>query len=97
MALPWPDHEDLWEIFGLFVRAKGWKAVRFTKVKAHAEEQVLNSEMEPLLFLRNALADAGADACAENLVQHLACVEAEKWLGIAFSIARRLAIIEAEA
>ena len=35
---PWAivDHGDLWEIYVACLRAKGWRAVRLAKVKAHA-------------------------------------------------------------
>ena len=42
------------------------------------------------------MADAAADACAEISVVSVACLEAEKWSAIAYNIAVRLAVIEAE-
>ena len=52
--------------------------------------------MSPLLYLRNALADAAADCAAEIEVQGKPCAEVEMWAGVTYNIALRLAHIEAE-
>ena len=83
---------DLWQL------ADGLEDgnLRTCKVKAHAEKEVLQGTMCPSLYLRNALADAAADASTELMVEPLACQEAEKWEGVAYNVAMRLAAIEAE-
>ena len=66
------------------------------KVKAHAEAEVLNGQLNPFNFLLNLLADAAADACAELAVNTLAVQEYEKWSAIAYLIAMRLAVLQVE-
>ena len=68
-----------------------------TKVKAHAEVEVLNGYQDRQEFLLNLLADAAADAAAELSVNTLAVQECERWSSIAFLIAMRLAVLQAEA
>ena len=52
--------------------------------------------MEVADFLRNSLADCTADAAAEIFADHREAQAEDRWDGIAYQVAKRLAAIEAE-
>ncbi len=85
---------DLWCLLIATIQQRSL-SVTATKVKAHAESQVLVGTVEMEDFLGNALADAGAGAAAEVAVNTVEAQEASLWQERAFLVARRLAIIEA--
>ena len=67
------------------------------KVKAHAQDRLLHGLIDPIHYLGNLCADAGAGALTERSLNTLAWQEAE-WHGAwTFMIATRLAILESEA
>ena len=85
---------DLWHRSGMLAHQKPATAVK--KIKAHAEAEVLAGKMSVLHYLHNATADAGADYMAQHLVDPLAAEAAERWAKVAYLVAKRLAVIEAE-
>ena len=69
---------DLWKI-----QSDEWRPNhRIAKIKAHAEEQVMEGVMDAESYLLNAVADASADACADALVSGIAWQWAENCLEI---------------
>jgi hypothetical protein len=75
------------------------KKLRITadKVEAHGEQAVLRGQMRLQEYLGNLLADAGAGAAAQVSVDSHAAQSMSIWASRVFLIARRWAIIDAEA
>ena len=67
----------------------------FSKVKAHAGLAIIRGKMEGKRYVNNPLAYAVEDAAASLGVNWQAVQKAEMYGGIAFKIARRIAVIEA--
>lgn len=68
--------------------------IKTAKVKVHAKSAVLNGKMDPMLYLRSALANAAADVYAQLIIDYPEGPEAEKWEGFACNMTRRLAVLE---
>ena len=83
---------DLWSIWEQEQDAN----TKVLKCKAHAEKEVLQRKIPIAVYLRNALADAAADAMGELAVTSEEGQFASVWAGRAHNIALRLAVIEAE-
>ena len=65
------------------------------KVKSHAEKQVLRGELSLEQYLGNLLADAGADAAAEQAVDNNVARDTSHLDAVTFLAAKRLEVIEA--
>ena len=87
---------DLWTLLDDTLRRRSLR-VQVAKVKSHAEKQVLAGRLGVEDFIGNLLADAGAGIAAESSVDGLAAQHASLWETRAFLIAKRLAVLEAEA
>ena len=93
-ALRCGSNGDLWDTLLELIEAKHLTVTTY-KVKSHAEVQVLLGDIDTEHYLGNLLADAGADAAAERAVDTLGARDASQAESITFSVARRLAAIEA--
>ena len=77
---------DLWSVRGEHRELAGPGASRNTeKVKAHAQQAVLEGKVDPASYIRNALADAAADTYAHRLSYKQDVEEATKWETYVFS------------
>ncbi len=85
---------DLWTLLLDVVQAKSLR-LSTSKVKGHAEKQILRGQVSLRDFLGNVLADAGAGAAAEAAIDTAVAQHNSLWESRAFLIAKRLAVIEA--